>query len=492
MPLTEKMEAWLVEREIDPEVVAGYGWETLERDASKLSIPYIRNGQVVNHKFCDLRSYRNPAINKWTQDKGGEKCFYNYDCLTDPSLQGEPIVITEGEFDWAMPIQVGFPRSISVPDGAPNQSLGEDYQGLKYTYLDDETIRILRSAPAIILATDADRNGRNLARDIANRVGRPRCKYVTYPSMLDSAQPCKDLNKVATELGLDVVKRALEQAKWWRTPALLRMSEYPPSPDVDAYACGDPGIDDVFKIGIPSLAIWTGIPGHGKTTFLGHVLNSAILVHGWRVCFCSFEQPTTTAHRAELRRWYLQMDPAEADDASLGRADEWIDRHFVFALNPEEARFDAQGSDAEAVPDLTWVLDMIEAAALRYECKVVVVDPWNEMEHTKPPDMTLTEYVGLAIREIRRAAFRFGVHVAIVAHPTKLKEGDEASLYSISDSAHWANKPDQGCTVHRPDPESTLARFRVRKRRFRSCGKIGTAEFLYDEVTGRFLRKEAT
>ena len=488
MPLTKEMEAWLARREIDPSVVAAYGWETLERDACKLSIPYIRGGQVVNHKYCDLRSYRKPEINKWSQDKNGEKCFYNYDCLTDPSLAGEPVVITEGEFDWAMPVQVGFPRSVSVPDGAPNRSLGEDYEGLKYTYLDDDTIRLLRAAPEIILATDSDRNGRNLARDIANRVGRPRCKYVVYPPGIDSSQPCKDLNKVATELGLDVVARALKEARWWQTPALMRMSEYPPSPDVDAYPCGDPGIDDLFKLGIPSMSIWTGIPGHGKTTFLGHILNSAILAHHWRVCFCSFEQPTTTAHRAELRRWYLQMDPAVADDASLTRADEWIDRHFVFAVNPEEARFDVSGADAEASPDLAWVLDMIEAAALRFECKVVVIDPWNEMEHTRPPDMTVTEYVGLAIREIRRAAFRLGVHVAVVAHPTKLREGDEPSLYSISDSAHWANKPDQGCTIHRKDLEGNTAFFRVRKRRFRACGRLGLGEYTYNEETGRFTR----
>ena len=487
VPLTTRLETFLTDRGIDATLADRLGWEASERDATKLAIPYVKGGHTVNHKYLDIRAYEDPSVLKWSQDKGGEKCLWNYDCLIDPTLVSEPIIITEGEFDAIIAIQAGYPRTVSVPDGAPKRELGGEYTGLKYSYLDDETVGLLRNSPAIIIATDADGPGRSLARDLAARVGRAKCKYVVYPPPLGKTQPCKDLNKVEEELGIDAVEACLRGALWWRTPAILKMSEYPPSPEIDAYECGDPGVDDVFKIGVPSLSVWTGVPGHGKTTFMNHVFNSSVLTHGWRVCHLSFEMPTTTVHRAELRRWFLNGDPAKMNQASLDRADIWIDRHFVFPLKPEDAKVDVIDREAEdEAPDLTWCLDMIEAAALRHEVKVICIDPWNEMEHERPPDMNQTEYIGLAIREIRRAAFRYGVHIAVIAHPHKLRAGEEPSLYSISDSAHWANKPDQGGYIHRLD--GNKSKFVMAKRRFRNCGSLGSAEFWFEEETNRFTR----
>ena len=40
---------------------------------------------------------------------------------------------------------------------------------------------------------------------------------------------------------------------------------------------------------------------------------------------------------------------------------------------------------------LEWLLGVLKQAVLRKEAQLVVIDPWNEMDHTRPPDMTLTE-----------------------------------------------------------------------------------------------------
>jgi twinkle protein len=53
----------------------------------------------------------------------------------------------------------------------------------------------------------------------------------------------------------------------------------------------------------------------------------------------------------------------------------------------------------------------------------VVIDPWNEMDHTRPPDMTLTEYVGYAIKQFRKLAKKYKVYLIVVAHPSKMLRG---------------------------------------------------------------------
>jgi twinkle protein len=66
----------------------------------------------------------------------------------------------------------------------------------------------------------------------------------------------------------------------------------------------------------------------------------------------------------------------------------------------------------------------------------------------------MTEYVGRAIKALKRFARKFQVHLIVIAHPTKsTKDGDGKyrmpTLYDISDSANWYNKCDLGIIVHR-------------------------------------------
>jgi twinkle protein len=64
-------------------------------------------------------------------------------------------------------------------------------------------------------------------------------------------------------------------------------------------------------------------------------------------------------------------------------------------------------------------------------------------------------------------AKRYGMIVIIVAHPKKLDEGAEPTLYSISGSAHWKNKADHGIIIVRGSDENgdllEAAKVRVEK-----------------------------
>jgi twinkle protein len=117
---------------------------------------------------------------------------------------------------------------------------------------------------------------------------------------------------------------------------------------------------------------------------------------------------------------------------------EWMDSHFLISC-PDE--------------DETLTLDFVEAemasAALHHGCKVFVLDPWNEISHTRGRRND-TEYIEQALVRLKQKCRRWGLILIIVAHPTKLEDDKKPSLYSISGSANWRNKADHGIIIHRP------------------------------------------
>jgi twinkle protein len=105
--------------------------------------------------------------------------------------------------------------------------------------------------------------------------------------------------------------------------------------------------------------------------------------------------------------------------------------------------------------------------------------------------MSLTEYVGFAIREFRRLAKRLQVCVIVAAHPAKMhreKNGEYPvpSLYDISDSAHWANKPEIGVVVYRASEDETVLRL-VKSRYHEILGQPGDYSARYSRHDKRFV-----
>jgi twinkle protein len=92
---------------------------------------------------------------------------------------------------------------------------------------------------------------------------------------------------------------------------------------------------------------------------------------------------------------------------------------------------------------------------------------------------------------MKRFGNRFGCATCVVAHPTKLEGKMIPGLYNISDSAHWANKPDLGVVVHacRPDEapnERTIFIPKVRLKRI--AGNTGSVDVGFNEKTGLFTK----
>ena len=128
------------------------------------------------------------------------------------------------------------------------------------------------------------------------------------------------------------------------------------------------------------------------------------------------------------------------------------------------------------------------------DCKKIglIIDPWNELDHARPPSLSETEYISRALSTYRQFVRDWNIHGWLVAHPKMLpKEKDGSTAvprpYDVSGSAHWYNKADNCVTVHRDLlTDSHLVEIHVQKIRFKHCGKPGIATLEYCLANGTY------
>lgn len=474
--LSEKQMIQLEERGLDPELAARYGWHTtVSRDTEWLTIPYFDRDKVTNHKFRTLGDNKS-----FRMDPGARLSLWNLNAVRDATLSAHPLVITEGELDALAAIQCGFVRTVSVPNGAPNT---RNEGGSRYDCLSDLAGH-LSPTDTVIIAADGDDAGRNLQEDLALILGAARCKVVQYPKSRETGKRLKDLNEVLQSYGAKGVVETITRAEYRDIKALRAMSQIPDVPEKHCYKLEGP-LRDLVSVRPGDFWVVSATPGSGKSTFVDDIICQLAFTHGIKTAIASFEKSPKPEHQRALRRWHygkqygrpVAWKPALQEETE--KADEWIEKHFRFIVHDV--------ADVDDEPTLDWFLDTAAAAVTRHGCKVVVLDPWNELSHARPSQQSLTEYVGDGIKRIKRFASRYDATVIVVAHPAKMAPDEELSLYTISDSAHWANKADVGILLRR-DKETDMTHVEVAKVRFESIGKLGSADAIFNKDWRHFTK----
>ena len=468
-------------RGISAELAAKFAIYTGSRDAhgnvipdnagNIVVFPFLEHGAVVNEKF------RAPGKKFW-QRQGGRRTFWNADALDDPALEtgNLPLVITEGEIDALTAIECGFPLAVSVPDGAPGVADGEDPSELqpiedegkgKFEFLWNNRDRLKR-VKRFIIAVDNDRPGQRLAAELVRRLSASRCLFVEYP------EGCKDLNDVAVKYGSDNVATVLNAAKPYPVRGLYHLSDYPERGSLQVFSTGWQTLDTHLQLFTGEFMVVTGIPSHGKSTWVLNLMCNVAALYGWRTVIFSPEMPTVPHLRNKLRR---------ITGRSNQDADRFINNHFCFI------DADPTGRDDEDF-DLDWIIDKATDAVLRDGVSCLVIDPWNEVEHAKRRDESMTDYIGRGIRGLKRFARLYDVAVIVIAHPTKEvgKDGKSrpVTLYDIEGSAHWFNKCDHGVVIDRPNSYANESVVRIAKVRFEETGEKGEVVMSYDRDSCRY------
>jgi twinkle protein len=468
----DKLADWMAGRGISPETYKQAGVYLTSRNIAgkktgAIAFPYFHGGDVVNIKY-------RTRDKQFAQEAGTQRTLYN----ADNALGGEAVVVCEGEMDVLACMEAGIDNAVSLPDGAPAKRNSSDkrYQALQ-PHADQ-----LEQATKIILATDGDGPGDILADDLAARFGKEKCCRVQWPSINDA--PLKDANEVLMHEGADVLRECIEQAKPLPIDGVFSPSDFH-SQVLDLYrgnvaqplGFGYTELDKHYRVKPGQFHVVTGIPNHGKSNFMDQLAVNLAEQQGWRFAIFSPEH-STEQHIARLaekrmRAPFYEGPSPRAGEPQVKEALAWLEDHFQFI------------DSSEHTPTADWIIDRAKALALRHGINGLVVDPYNEIEASRPPNITETEFISQTISKFKRFGTTHDVAVWIVAHPHKIgKEADGSEpppgLYQISGSAHWRNKADAGIVVHRDFDRQVTQVFVKKIREQPHCGQIGKAEFVFD------------
>ena len=252
--------------------------------------------------------------------------------------------------------------------------------------------------------------------------------------------------------------------------SLRELRKYPDI-SLSTIATGWWELDQIFKIYPGQFVVVTGLAGSGKSTFLFNMLMTMARIHGTR-SFMYVPENERHLHMKLRKLW-------PGNDAGFEHYGEF--QCFVQSAAPDDYDTSPQ--------DLSWVLNKAIVAIEKDGVDVLLIDPWNELEHAKPPNMLMTDYIRLCLMYLKQFARAYDVTVILVAHPTKAvtENGGRTPLLSdIEGSMNWYNKCDNGLIVVR-DYEKKTTRIISAKVRELGAGKIGQCWFNVDPDTGVFM-----
>lgn len=437
------------------------------------------------------RGQETPAV-KWRAVN--EKSFIQTGSATslwqiERLKEGDPLIITEGEFDCMAIWQAGLP-AVSVPNGAPQfltpEGTSSPKEDKKYAYLRAEKVVIIaEKASKIIIATDGDTPGQALGEELARRLGRGRCWRVTWP------ESCKDANDVLLTLGPSALRECVEKAKPWPVKGIYDAMHWVTAVDtlydnglIRGKNTGLKELDPLYSIMPGQLCVVTGIPSMGKSALIDQLMVNLAKAEGWRFAVCSFENEPRI-HIAKLIQLYHGRPFFSGLLPRISRVEkadglQWVNEHFTFLY---------QGDGQQSTMDD--ILERLRIAVLRYGIRGAVIDPANFIERGNR-DISETEWVSDILTKLKVFLMAFDCHVWFVAHPYKLRRGDDGKYavpggYEISGSSHWFNKTDFGMTVHRPDLSSNTSEVHIWKCRYNWVGSVGKAVLNYEPATGCFF-----
>jgi twinkle protein len=450
----------------------GYGQSF--KDKKAIQFPYFKGGVVVNikHRTHDK---------KFRQEKDSEKCLYNYDEIS--KCKGDTLIITEGEIDTLSVQTAKFDMVTSIPDGAPSAD-AKQFQ-TKFDFLKSAE-SIFKHYKRIILAVDSDAPGKLVERELARRIGAEKCYRVEYP------EGCKDSNDVLKNKGWETLREVINNAKPFPVEGLFNAGDF----KNEVLGLYDKGIDRGLSTGWKILdnnytvkpgefTVITGIPGHGKSTFMDALAVNMVREHGWRFVFYSPENWPVERHLKSLLE-KTELKPF----ASNGRHTERMKRDDVTEVLDIMSDYYYFIYPKTDVLGVDGILDKARIAIFRHGINGVIIDPWNEIDHLYE-NMTEAQYLSKALSKIRQFARRNAVHVWVIAHPRNLvkdKKGNyqPPTMYEISGGAHWRNKADNGICIFREDFHLFESEIFIQKIRFREIGKVGSVKLIYSKETGNY------
>lgn len=430
-----------------------------QKKVNVICFPYFFKEKLINIKF------RGPQ-KSFKMVAGAELLFYNADCLSE----NNEIIIVEGEIDALTLIQAGFENTISVPNGAS--------RNLEYL---DNCIHLFDSIEKIYIATDQDTKGIELKEELIRRMGPEKCWIVSF-------KDCKDANEYLQKYGPEI-QEILKEAKPVPVRGIIEAGNI--YSDIRNYFEQgvqkgkeiDQGIIDKYITWEAGrLAIITGIPASGKSEFVDYLVCKLNIKHGWKAAFFTPENYPLKFHYSKLFEKLIgkKFSKLTTTELEWDLAYDYIRQNFFYILNEEDF-------------SLKSILDSAKVLIKTRGIKILVIDPYNKLEH-KYTDSE-TQYISRFLDQLTTFAKINEILIFLIAHPRKMNKTSTGkievpSLYDISGSANFYNKTDYGLTVHRKTDDQNVMINEVevyfQKIKYKHLGEQGIISLNYDYISGRF------
>lgn len=464
---------------------------------SCIAFPYTKDGELVNVKY-------RTNDKQFAQEGKAERTLFNIDRVKarfeSPTVTNhgngtygmsgnwtvdenppKTVIFVEGEMDVLALYECGFANVVSLPDGAPKEAKFDP---------DDKRFHALQAhewladAEKVIIAVDTDGPGAALAQELAHRFGKDRCWRVEWPSLNDCDS--KDANESLIDHGPEATAECVKLATPYPIDGIYLVDDYRDEV-LDIYhgrtqqpiSTGFPKLDNIYKLMPGTFHVVTGIPNHGKSTFVDQLAVKVAQNEGWKFGVFSPEH----SNAQHIRRFSEKVVEKPFDvgptprmvEAELNNAMDFLGKHF-FAIESKDT-----------TPDIDWILEKAKALCFRHGINGLIIDPYNEINAARKGGKREDEHIRDLISICKQFCRRHNIVIWMVAHPSKMHRGDDGeykppTMYDISGAAHWYNMADAGLTIHR-DFDAGETRVMATKIREQGLyGEIGEQKFRFNQA----------
>ena len=242
-------------------------------------------------------------------------------------------------------------------------------------------------------------------------------------------------------------------------------------------------VDSLIRWELGRLSVITGVPNYGKSEFLDFINLRLNLNNGWKTLYFSPENYPVGQHIEKLASKVVNKEFSKNNVS---------ENEFISTFNFIKSNFFFM--NFENVNTIDDILNIALDYIAQKDIKILVIDPFNRLEHQRQSNLTETEYISKLLDRLGNFAKKYNILIHLVAHPRKMTKNKDGAFeipnyYDINGSANFANKADYCLAVHRDFiNEDTI--IDVQKVKFKNLGCIGDCRLKYHISSGNFYQED--
>lgn len=225
----------------------------------------------------------------------------------------------------------------------------------------------------------------------------------------------------------------------------------------EGYRCGLTSFDEIMRIDKQTLTTLVATPSSGKSTFSNFYGYSMGVNNGWRTLYLA----TETSRNDQAKKL-----------STLYGSYQQASEHSIILEG--------------ALSNCDELIQAIKEAKEAYNIDLVIVDNFTMLQRLIQGEVNTTN-IGKVIAMLKQAAIDTDTAIILVAHPTKLNEGQKVTAYSVNGSANFFNMSDYMFSLEISDSKAMETTINVLKLRDDAKGVMnGKCTLKYDDITRKY------